>query len=236
MSPSPAANSPRTDYTARMAALLGRMRRERNGAVADAMCYYGRRYGLNYGVSLPTVRSIARAETPDHGFARMLWEQDVRELKLAALYFAEPESLTVDEAAAWAHGIVNSELAEEFAFALLRRSPHCGAIFAAWVEISTPFPAYAALLGAARSPQLTEEQLLPTLGLIRDLPNLRSSEMPPQGNQAHMLAQGAVALLDALGRQNETNRRAVLHAVDSFARSADAEGRFVSEELRWRLA
>ncbi|MCM1300818.1 MAG: DNA alkylation repair protein [Alistipes senegalensis] len=235
MSLSPAANSPRADCTVRMAALLGRMRRERNGVVADAMRYYGRRYGLNYGVSLPTVRSIARAGTPDHGFARMLWEQDVRELKLAALHLAEPESLTVDEAAWWARGIVNSELAEEFAFALLRRSPHCGAIFAAWVEISTPFLAYAALLGEARSPQLTEKLLPPTLEIIRDLPNLRSSEMP-QGNQAHMLAQGAVALLDALGRQNETNRQAVLNAADSFARSADAEGRFVSEELRWRLA
>ncbi len=218
-----------------MAALLGRMRRERNGAVADAMRYCGRRYGLNYGVSLPTVRSIARAETPDHGFARMLWEQDVRELKLAAVHLAEPDSLTVGEAAWWARGIVNSELAEEFAFALLCRSPHFGAIFAAWAGIATPFLAYAALLGAARSPQLTEKLLPPTLELLRKLP-ARSSEPMPQGNEARMLAQGAVALLDALGRQNETNRQAVLHAVGPFACSADAEGRFVCEELRWRLA
>ena len=30
-----------------MTALLGAFRRERNGAVADSMCYYGRSYGLN---------------------------------------------------------------------------------------------------------------------------------------------------------------------------------------------
>ncbi len=41
------------DFTSRMVALLGAMRRERNGAVADAMRYYGADYGLNYGVSLP---------------------------------------------------------------------------------------------------------------------------------------------------------------------------------------
>ena len=76
------------DYTSRMVALLRELRRERNGAVADSMRYYGTPYGLNYGVSLPTLRRIARAEAPDHGFARYLYRQDVRELRLAALHIA----------------------------------------------------------------------------------------------------------------------------------------------------
>ena len=96
-----------------MVALLGELRRERNGAVADAMCLCGKPYGLNYGVSLPTLRRIARAETPDHDFARYLYVQDVRELRLAALYIAQPERVTMDEAEFWAAGIINSEVAEE---------------------------------------------------------------------------------------------------------------------------
>jgi len=59
------------DYTSRMVALLRELRRERNGAVADSMRYYGAPYGLNYGVSLPTLRRIARAEAPDHAFAEI---------------------------------------------------------------------------------------------------------------------------------------------------------------------
>ena len=107
------------DYTSRMVALLRELRRERNGAVADSMRYYGAPYGLNYGVSLPTLRRIARAEAPDHAFARYLYRQDVRELRLAALHIACPASLTPEEFPAWAAGIVNSEIAEEAAFALL---------------------------------------------------------------------------------------------------------------------
>ena len=110
------------DFTSRMVALLGELRRERNGAVADAMRCYGAPYGLNYGVSLPTLRKLARAETPDHDFARYLYLQEVRELRLAALHIARPESLTPDEFPAWAAGIVNSEVAEEAAFAFLSRS------------------------------------------------------------------------------------------------------------------
>lgn len=103
------------DYTSRMVALLRELRRERNGAVADSMRYYGTPYGLNYGVSLPTLRRIARAEAPDHGFARYLYRQDVRELRLAALHIACPACFTPEEFPAWAAGIVNSEIAEEAA-------------------------------------------------------------------------------------------------------------------------
>lgn len=135
-----------------MVALLGELRRERNGAVADAMCLCGKPYGLNYGVSLPTLRRIARAETPDHDFARYLYVQDVRELRLAALYIAQPERVTMDEAVFWAAGIVNSEVAEEASFALLSRVGVLPELFRNWITAS-PLLQYAALLAAARSPQ-----------------------------------------------------------------------------------
>lgn len=209
-----------------MVALLARMRRERNGAVADAMRYYGTSYGLNYGVSLPTVRQIARSGDRDHTFARLLWMQEVRELKLAALHIAEPERLTLAEASQWAAGLVNSELAEEAAFALLCRAPHFPAIFAAWTKAETPFLAYAALLGGARSPQLTVQWLPPTLEIVH-----RAT-----GKTARLVAQGTVALLEALGRQNGTSRQAVLSAVGPFESSGNPKERFVREELLWRLS
>ena len=83
--------------TSRMTQLLGAFRRERNGLVADTMHYEGARYGLNYGVSLPTVRSTVRPLERDHAFARYLYGQDVRCLKLAAFHLADPDALT-DEA------------------------------------------------------------------------------------------------------------------------------------------
>ena len=135
-----------------MVALLGELRRERNGAVADAMCLCGKPYGLNYGVSLPTLRRLARAETSDHDFARYLYVQDVRELRLAALYIAQPERVTMDEAEFWAAGIINSEVAEEASFALLSRVGVLPELFRSWITAS-PLLQYAALLAAARSPQ-----------------------------------------------------------------------------------
>ena len=150
------------DFTSRMVALLGELRRERNGAVADAMRCYGAPYGLNYGVSLPTLRKLARAETPDHDFARYLYLQEVRELRLAALHIARPESLTPDEFPAWAAGIVNSEVAEEAAFAFLSRSAALPALFDAWIADPNPLLRYAALHSAARSDLLTAAWIPPS--------------------------------------------------------------------------
>ena len=87
--------------TSRMTALLAAFRRERNGAVADAMRPYGAPRGLNYGVSLPTLRRIVAAEATDDDLARYLWQQDVRELRLAALHLADAAQLADGGADLW---------------------------------------------------------------------------------------------------------------------------------------
>lgn len=244
-----------------MVALLGELRRERNGAVADAMCLCGKPYGLNYGVSLPTLRRIARAETPDHDFARYLYVQDVRELRLAALYIAQPERVTMDEAAFWAAGIVNSEVAEEASFALLSRVGVLPAIFESWMAAS-PLLQYAALLAAARSPQASlawvdvaleavhrdavEAEAL--VAAARSVAAADTSAAPAAGiagaagqaasasfaaRAARLVAQGAVALCVAVGSQNEENRLAVHRKAGSLGKLPAED--CVHEELAWRL-
>lgn len=249
------------DFTSRMVALLGELRRERNGAVADAMCLCGKPYGLNYGVSLPTLRRIARAEMPDHDFARYLYVQDVRELRLAALYVAQPERVTADEAAFWAAGIVNSEVAEEASFALLSRVGVLPELFRSWITAS-PLLQYAALLAAARSPQASLAWVDAALEAVhrnaveaeavvaaaRSAAAADTSAAPAAGiagaagqaasasfaaRAARLVAQGAVALCVAVGSQNEENRLAVHRKAGSLGKLPAED--CVHEELAWRL-
>lgn len=244
-----------------MVALLGELRRERNGAVADAMCLCGKPYGLNYGVSLPTLRRIARAETSDHDFARYLYVQDVRELRLAALYIAQPERMTMDEAAFWAAGIINSEVAEEASFALLSRVGVLPELFRSWITAS-PLLQYAALLAAARSPQASLAWVDAALGAVhrnaveaeavvaaaRSAAAADTSAAPAAGiagaagqaasasfaaRAARLVAQGAVALCVAVGSQNEESRLAVHRKAGSLGKLPAED--CVHEELAWRL-
>lgn len=217
------------DFTSRMVALLAELRRERNGAVADAMRVCGAPYGLNYGVSLPTVRQIARAAGRDHDFAGYLYQQDVRELRLAALHIADPAQLRREEFAQWGAGIVNSEVAEEAAFALLSHAGALPELFEAWIASEKLLLQYAALMAAARSPLAERQWIGAAVEAVRR--NAADAVLPHYA--ARLTAEGTVALLAALGAQNEENRQAVLRAAGSLGKLPAED--FVHEELAWRL-
>ena len=83
------------DNTALMLQLLKRLKVEMNGAVTGAMQERGIVYPLNYGVSVPTIRDIAKEYCANHSLALLLYQQQLRELKLAALFVDDPASVTV---------------------------------------------------------------------------------------------------------------------------------------------
>ena len=210
------------DYTSKMVALMKSMRRERNGAVADAMCTS--RSGLNYGVSLPTVREIARAEPKDYDFARMLWTQDVRELRLAALHIADPQRFVPEEFAVWAEGIRDEELAEETAFALLSHAPHFVDLFPLWIASPMPLLRYAVLQGAARSAMTPMEWIAPAVAALSEAFSTHENRL---------IANGVVAMLAALAQRDEAHKSAVRKVVKTLGDTPSA--RYVAEEMEWRL-
>lgn len=204
-----------------MVALLAEMRRQRNGAVADAMRYRGARYGLNYGVSLPTVRSIARSQESDNAFARFLLRQDVRELRLAALHLAQPEQLEPEEMSDWEAVVTTSEIAEEIAFALLPKLPFFESLFHAWTSSGKPLLEYAALLGAVHSRPQRAAWLGTAAEVVRRNPDDR------------LTAQAAATLLAAYGELSAETRTEVFGHAAALGDSTAAE--LVRGELAWRL-
>ncbi len=216
------------DYTARMVVLLGEMRRERNGAVADAMRFYGAPYGLNYGVSLPTLRRLARAEQTNNGLARYLYLQDVRELRLAALHIADPAEFTEADADFWAVGIVNSEVAEEAAFAFLSRIPLFQTLFHRWISAENPLLQHAALMAAARFATPDAAWIVSTCEAVQGAALRKEPEF-----SGHLVAQGAVAFLSYLCAYCSDLCSQVQSAAAALPDSAAAT--YLREELSWRL-
>ena len=217
------------DNTSRMIALLGAMRKQMNGAVADAMRYYGKKYGLNYGVSLPTLRSIAGEEEQDYSLAQYLYKQQVRELRLAALHIAQAEALTIDEAPFWAEGVINSEVAEEMAFTLLGKAADAKLIITEWSRSEDEFLAYAALMAAARHSANIDQELI-----------TESATIAERFSASRIIAQGVVAMLTA-AHSNNIERESITVMANKIKESATAQSegfataQYIAEELEWRL-
>jgi|GEM_PF-1531894 len=109
--------------TGQVLAILARLRREMNGAVSAAMKERGISYNLNYGVSIPTIKEVAGQYAPNHQLAEALWRQDVRELKLAAVFIEDPAQMTPAQMEQWMDGSQTSELVEQMSMTLLWKVP-----------------------------------------------------------------------------------------------------------------
>lgn len=137
--------------------LLYRLRKEMNGAALDYMRYYGADYARNYGVQIYALRDIARQIGCDHPLARYLYEDAIREVRLVAVWIADAESVCASEFDFWAKGVINSEVAEQLAHALMSRIEAIDELTNAWCASGNPLLAYAALLAASRNERRSRE-------------------------------------------------------------------------------
>lgn len=210
------------DYTQRMISLLGRLRKQMNGAVSESMQRDGQKYGLNYGVSIATVREIVRDEHPDYDFAKYLYKQQVRELRLAACHLAEPQKVDTHEFPFWSRGILNSELAEELAFALLSKIYDINSLMGIWTIESNELVAYAALMAASRNERTTTEvAFIAVENAVRANPD------------SVLIANGVVALLCFVAHRDKS---AVVGIPVLMERLGDCRAKeIVADELSWRL-
>ena len=95
-----------------------------NGICAENIDNFGLEYKQNFGVAWTRLVEIAQNYTPNYTLAYRLWLLPIRETKLLATLLCPPHELTAERLAEWTDSITTIELAEIFAFALLRKTSH----------------------------------------------------------------------------------------------------------------
>lgn len=121
--------------------IMAELRRQMNGAVSQTMRELGQQDYINLGVSLPTIKQIAQGFGTDHPLACELSDRRVREARIAALYIADPELLTIAQADAWSNNWNNHEIARLSAMLLLHHSPLATELADRWLpQTLSPTP------------------------------------------------------------------------------------------------
>ena len=183
---------------------------------------HNEKYGLNYGVSIATIREIVASEPQDYEFAKYLYRQQVRELRLAACHIADPKAVTIEEFPFWSRGIVNTELAEELAFALLSKIYDINSLMGVWSTESNELVAYAALMAAARNERTTTE-----VAFIAVEKALRANP------ESMRIANGVVALLCYVASRDKSASVGIPVLMERVAPTPAKE--YILEELSWRM-
>ena len=196
--------------------LLYRLRKEMNGAALDTMRYFGADYERNYGVQIYAIRNLAREIGTDHELAEYLYTQNIREVRLVALWIADAERVGVENFDFWAEGIINSEVAEQASHALLSRIADVLELLHRWCSSENTLLAYCALLAAARnggvSSEIAIESILSAVARFED---------------NRLIAQGATALAMQL------DDAAVGELLNRLPNGPTAN--LLREEIAWRV-
>ena len=196
--------------------LLYRLRKEMNGAALDTMCYFGADYERNYGVQIYAIRNLAREIDINHDLAKSFYAENIREVRLVALWIADAEQVSVDELPFWAEGIINSEVAEQASHALLSRITPIAELLGAWCSSDNALLAYCALLSAARSGRV--EQTAAVEAIVQAVTIFSDNRL---------VAQGATAL--AINLADE----AVKELLEKLPDNPTAK--LLREEIAWRV-
>ena len=196
--------------------LLYRLRKEMNGAALDTMCYFGADYERNYGVQIYAIRNLAREIGTDHELAKSFYIENIREVRLVALWIADAERVEVADFPFWAEGIINSEVAEQASHALLSRISPISELLSAWCSSDNALLAYCALLSAARNGGV--EGAMAVNAILSAV---------KQFSDNRLVAQGATALAINLADD------AVAELLEKLPDNSTAK--VVREEIAWRL-
>jgi len=134
----------------KMVEILRRLKPEMHGAAVEDMARRGISYGLSYGVAVPVIRKVAREYAPDPALAAYLFRQDVRELKLAAVYVDNPGQVTATQMRNWASAMPAPEIMEHAAMNLFYASPDAVEIIMEWLDDNDPLRLKGALYMAGK--------------------------------------------------------------------------------------
>jgi 3-methyladenine DNA glycosylase AlkD len=207
-----------------MAEILAQLRRQTNGAVTGAMEAHGVVWPLNYGVSVPAIRSVAAEYSPDHELGRLLYRQQIRELCLAGIMIADPCSITCEEIPFWEDGVINSEVAEHISF-LLSASEVMEAITDRWLTHDNQWLRYAAVLSVTRR-LLSGKFVADTV-----VSNVLSSSKSQFSVDNRLLWRSFASFLNALYRVCPSRRDAVMALAEELKSENSAPATYVCEEL-----
>lgn len=104
--------------------IRGQLRRAMNGVTSTSMREKGIVYKLNFGVSYPDIKEIARTREPSAELASALWKEDIREFKILATLLCPADTFPREEAKRWVEEIPYLEIAEHCARNLFVHLPY----------------------------------------------------------------------------------------------------------------
>ncbi|MDD2277588.1 MAG: DNA alkylation repair protein [Bacteroidales bacterium] len=209
--------------------IIQEVKRHMNGPVSETLTQHGFRYKVNYGVSVPELKNIARQYTGNHELALTLYEEDIRECKLIASMIDDPKKVTGEQIDDWAQSFNNHEIVEQVCSNLIWKAECALSRSIQWCLSDDEYLQKAGLIIAARnatSTNIKDSVFGPYLDVIDGFDQETFSQ---QKNSIEFA-------LRQIAMRNPFFRDKVLELAQNFANSSEEHRAWVGSQILYNFA
>lgn len=127
-------------------AIKKELRLSMNGVISTLQRKQGLDYKINFGVEIPRIKNIASAHDKSRELAITLWNENIRECKLLAIFLMPADRFTVNDANEWIASTRFTEIADNLAMYLLCMIPNAMKVALDWLKEKDEMFKYCACL------------------------------------------------------------------------------------------
>src|SRR5690554_3458507 len=191
------------------------LRLSMNGAVSASMRDKGVNYKMNFGVGIPRIKQISEKYGKDKHLAEILWNEDVRELKILATMIYPLEYFSKENANKWISEGFDQEMREQLCKNLFQSLPYADELVEDWIK------------SKSEDIRATGYWLFARLCITKstatdrvDGGNLLNNAVTDLKGESLMLRQSVVNVLKFYGRLSEAKASEVMQKVQHFEGSS----------------
>ena len=129
-----------TETQDKLKAIKQTFRLRMDGMASRSMREKGLEYHLNWGVSLPDLKQLAKEYGKDYPLAIELWKENIRECKILATMIMPPEQMLPEIAELWMEQTESQEIAEMLAFNLFQYLDYAPMLAFRWIAGNEELP------------------------------------------------------------------------------------------------
>jgi 3-methyladenine DNA glycosylase AlkD len=217
-------STPGRDVEAETEAILAELRSLGNPDNVAGMARFGIRAAHILGISVGTLRSLARTHRRDHSLALSLWASGIHEARILASMIANPAELTWEQAESWALDFDSWDVCDQTCNNLFARTVMARRMALEWSSRSEEYVKRAGFSVmasiAAHDADLSDESFEELLVIIAR-----------EANDPRNYVKKAVSwALRQIGKRNRALNASAVRTTESIRESGDRAARWIASD------
>jgi 3-methyladenine DNA glycosylase AlkD len=214
-----------TSRDPRIDEILRKLEKRGSKANREGMARYGIVADRVFGVSVETIRSMAKDLGRDHSLALALWDTGWYEARMMTAFVDEPNRVTSSQMDAWARDFGNWAICDGLCFHLFDKTEHKWKKIQQWSNRKDEFvkrAAFALLAGVAlHDKKEGDPPFMKSLQLIE-----RAAD-----DERNFVKKGVSWALRSIAHRNKTLHAASLDLANNLAASDDRTERWIGKDV-----